>query len=125
MGKKYIILAVLLIGTFAAAAIPVQQASTEKKERYLDSGVFVGGFDQGVLTLLNVRHSFQKNIERIVFDLGRDDKRSVERPGFFHIAIQKKPSRVIIDLQNVSKSKVSESQITQILRKAHFFSKAV
>ena len=88
----------------------------------------MGGYGEGDVTLVNVRHSFEKStkVERLVLDLSRGTSgKGVERPGFFHIAIQKNPPRVVIDLQNVTRSKVNEQQVTTVLRKAHFFSKAL
>src|SRR5580698_8509539 len=101
----------LLPSAKARAAIPVRQAGPEKRDRYLDSGVFVGGHDQGPMNLLNIRHSLQsvQKMERLVFDVGGDGGQahrsdegamSTGRPGFFHISIQKAPRRIVVDLEN-------------------------
>ena len=108
------------------AAIPVQHATTEKKNRYMELGVFVGGHSQPKLILLNVRHSLTGNgQERIVLDMGEGlEERPVDRPGFFHISIQKNPRRVVIDLENTEKAKVTAQQVTRLLKKSPYFSKA-
>lgn len=121
----YITLILSILFSFSAgAAIPVHQASGQKQNQYIDSGVFVGGHDHGPLTLLNVRHSLKGKIERLVFDLGgqtADD--GVERPGFFHITIQSKPQRIVVDLENVTNSKVTAQQISRLFSKSPYLSK--
>lgn len=122
--RKFILIA--LCGGLFFGAIPVQQASSEKKNIYLENGVFIGGFDQGTLSLLNVRHSFQKQskLERIVFDLAKDDGKPAERPGFFHVSVQRNLNRVVIDLENIGRTKVTAAQVTRLFQKAHYFSAA-
>ena len=122
---KNSILLCLLFSSGAFASIPIEQAASEKKDHYLTSGVFVGGFEQGPATLVNVRHSFAAagHLERIVFDVSHNtDSKDVNRPGFFHVAI--KSNRVVIDLEDLTESKVTEKQVTQLLSKSHFFSSA-
>ena len=83
----------LLFFSFNAfASIPIQQSAFEKKNRYIDKGVFIGGYDRGIQELLGVRESFDKNslIERLVLDIAPKAKiLGTERPGFFHVSIQK------------------------------------
>jgi len=127
----------IIFGSFQTvhAAIPVQQAATEKKNRYVESGVFVGGFEHGPQVLLSMRRSYDKDtkIERIVLDLGPEQGSPTQnpgeksegfkagRPGFFHVSYQKNPRRVLVDLHNVTTTKVDESKAKQILGKSHFF----
>ncbi|CAM6001616.1 unnamed protein product [Sphagnum balticum] len=106
---------ILTLG-FAAlsfGAIPVRQAANEKQNHYLDSGVFVGGADHGAVSLLNVRHNL-KDVERIVLDTGpKVEDPNIDRPTFFHAAIQESPRRIVVDLENVTDSKVTADQIAQ------------
>jgi hypothetical protein len=115
-----------VISMSAVASVPVRQAAGEKKDIYLDSGVFVGGRDRGPLQLENVRHSVQKSsgLERVVFDVGTAAAHDAGRPGFFHIAIQKKPRRVVIDLQDISGARISAAQVSKVLQTSPYFSKA-
>ena len=114
----------ILFSISAWAAIPVHQANGEKQNQYIDNGVFVGGRDHGPLTLLNVRHSLKGKIERLVFDLGQKGVvGGVERPGFFHISIQTKPQRIVIDLENVTNTKVTAQQISHLFSKSPYLSK--
>src|SRR4051794_11573402 len=83
-----------LVGRHSVASIPVQQAASEKTNHYIETGVVVGGYDQGPVTLANVRHSYslKDKMERVVLDLegaGGDGKNRLQRPGFFHFALQK------------------------------------
>lgn len=118
---------ILLLGALAfIAAIPVQQATTEKKEKYLENGVFVGGYHQPALTLLGIRHSYRVDLglERFVVDVVNEGDSPAKRPGFFHISIQNEKKRVLIDLQNIRELKMSETQFSKLLQKSKFFSKA-
>jgi hypothetical protein len=124
MGKRTLTLAILLISALAQAAVPIRQANGEKQNRYIEAGVFVGGHDHGPLSLIDVRHSLQANMERLVFDVGQNvNDDSVERPGFFHIAIQDRPNRIVVDLENITKVKINAQQIASLFKKSPFFSK--
>ena len=127
MLKRILATITVFFSIAAIAAVPVRQAAGEKKNVYLESGVFVGGRDRGPLTLENVRHSVQTStgLERVVFDVASAASDSVGRPGFFHIAIQKKPRRVVIDLQDVNGAKLNAPQVTRVLQSSPYFSKAV
>ncbi len=118
-----------LISLGAQAAIPIQQAGNEKKERYLGAGVFVGGFEQGPMTLVNVRHSFAAptRLERLVFDIAPGpNANGANRPGFFHISIQQSKglNRIVVDLSDVQKTDVTEKQVSALLSRSHYFSGA-
>ncbi|MDZ4678004.1 MAG: hypothetical protein SGI74_10925 [Oligoflexia bacterium] len=109
----------------ADAAIPVQQVTAEKREKYMDNGVFVGGHDQGDVALLNIRQSFDKvtGLERLVLDIAhKDGGKLALRPGFFHVAVQGNQRRVVIDLENVIPSKINNPILKQLLSKSKFFS---
>jgi hypothetical protein len=119
------ILAICFLGCFALAAIPVQQVTSEKRNTYLDSGVFVGGHDQGPVSLLNFRQSVDKNsgVERVVLDIAEfDGVKPALRPGFFHVAIQKNQKRVVIDLENTVPSKINGQLIGRYLQRSKYFS---
>ena len=117
---------------FAKASIPVEQAATEKKDHYLKEGVFVGGFDQGAMILANVRHSYtpENHMERLVLDLAPENSPGhLQRPGFFHVAIQGKGravgDRLVIDLANCKEAKVTAQQVSKVLSQSHFFASAI
>jgi hypothetical protein len=119
------LVAVFLLAATGIGAIPVQHATSEKKNRYMELGVFVGGHSQPKLILLNVRHNLEANgQERLVLDMGGDDDAPVDRPGFFHVSIQKTPRRVVIDLENTEKFRVTAQQVTRLLSKSPFFTRA-
>ncbi len=123
-------MSLLAVGVFVTisvlAEVPVQQVGSDKKSRFLETGVFVGGYSQSELALLDIRHSMSKpaKIERIVLDIG-DIKtgKPVDRPGFFHVAIQKNPKRIVVDLENVEEAKITSQAFTQLLKKSPYFSK--
>ena len=106
------------------AAVPVTKATTEKTGQYVAAGVIVGGQHQADLSLLSVRKSFDKknSTERIVLDIvASDGKTPVLRPGFFHLAIQQQPARIVIDLENTTRSIVSASDLAKVFSNSHFF----
>src|ERR1700691_5968970 len=109
MDKRFSSLILFLVfSTQVQGAIPVRQAGSEKQNHYIESGVFVGGHDHGFLSLLDVRHNLKNDLERLVFDVGQKaSSDAMERPGFFHIALQRQPTRIVIDLENVIYAKVS------------------
>jgi hypothetical protein len=123
--KNLITFAVLaLFSMECLSAVPVNQAGTEKQNKYISDGVFVGGRDHGLLTLFNVRHSLTPKFERLVFDLGDKGKTDgVERPGFFHISVQYSLKRIVIDLENVAESEVNSEQVAKLFKNSTTFSK--
>ena len=118
---------IFILSSVTLGAIPIQQATSEKKNHYFSSGVFVGGFEQGPLTLLNVRHSYSDSsrLERLVLDFSNLKSSEVKRPGFFHASIQQNKygvKRIVLDLSDILQMKVTEKQVRQLLSKSRFFS---
>jgi hypothetical protein len=121
LSSLIVLVTLLTLSTITNGAIPVRQAGSEKQNHYIESGVFVGGHDHGFLSLLNVRHNLKNEMERLVFDVGQKTTTdAMERPGFFHIALQKQPNRIVLDLENVIYSKVTAEQILGLLKKSPY-----
>lgn len=115
----------VIISLFAAqtfAAIPIQQSAFEKKNKYTERGVFIGGYDRGLQFLLGMRKNFDKEskVERVVLEMAPQGRLKTERPGFFHISVQKNPQRIIVDLQNVSSSKVDEDKLKKLFKTSEY-----
>ncbi len=119
------ILMLLLNTSLSFASIPVQQSGFEKSNRYIDQGVFIGGFEHGVQSLVSVRRSFDQDtkVEKTVIEISSGGKKnSPERPGFYHISLQKKPRRLLIDMHNVVGSKMSEELLRKNFSLSRYFS---
>ncbi len=122
--SSFLFLTVFLVAFKVCGAIPIQQSAFEKKNRYIEHGVFIGGYDRGAQSLAGIRENFDKEskIERIVLDVTPPGPTlHAGRPGFFHVSVQKAPKRVLIDLQNVSGGKYSEERIKKVFEKSKYF----
>jgi hypothetical protein len=98
-----------------AGAMAHRPASDHKTNQYLSDGVFVGGRSGTGFTLLDVRRSFDKKSqgERIVLDWGDDKARPLKgRIGFFHVGIDKRNRRMVVDLSQVTQSRLDEAAVT-------------
>ncbi|MBK9294601.1 MAG: hypothetical protein IPM57_09170 [Oligoflexia bacterium] len=117
------ILTCIFISPFIFAAIPIQQAASEKLNRYIEKGVFVGGYDNGVQVLNSLRSNYNKDskIERVVLDLSSFHKNlAAKRPGFFHISVQKNKKRILISLENIIENKLNDEKLSKVLNKSEF-----
>ena len=130
MASLRLFIACTFVTSSLFAAIPIQQSAFEKKNHYVDSGVIIGGFDRGIQELLNVRGHFDKDsrVERLVLDMAPPAKGSgrvlaTERPGFFHVSVQKDKKRILVDLQNVL-DKTSEEKIKRAIKNSPYISDA-
>ncbi len=111
---------VLVTGlSLEAFALPHRKALDHKTNQYLSEGIFVGGRSGMGGTLLDVRRSFDKSAqaERIVLDWGDERGRPLlGKIGFFHIGLDKKNKRAVIDLTQVSQSGLSEDAVVKRLK---------
>jgi len=122
------ILLVFLFASAGIAAVPIHRAGTEKTENYVSDGVIVGGQHQDGLALRTVRESFtkQSSVERVVLDVSSSGgKTNPTRPGFFHLAIQTTPLRIVIDLEDTNTSMISAQDLTRVFKHSHYFQKPV
>lgn len=113
------------LGFGAQAMTPYKQALDKKISAYVSEGVITGGAGGRILTLLNLRrqYSAKANIERIVLDQGDQYARPLKgRSGYFHVAIEKKPNRVVIDLNQVQSANVTSESLTRLFKKSPFVS---
>lgn len=118
------ILMVLVVsaGT-ATAASSFKRSLTEKKNRYMTDGVFVGGKARDGLSLLGVRKAFsaQAKLERVILDLGdRKAQPSGKEIGYYQASLDRSKKRVVVDLAQLTTSNISESQLKQIFKGSHY-----
>jgi hypothetical protein len=123
---RFFLLLALVAGPTAFSASIYKKALSTKKDQYLTSGVVIGGQAGAGFTLLNVRRESSNKLamERIIFDIGdRDGQPLLNRLGYYHISVEKNPSRIIVDLSQVAKSKVSEMDLARLFSKSPFVQK--
>ena len=111
--------ALLAISSFKAEAVPHRKSLDHKSDQYLSEGVFVGGRSGMGGTLLDLRRSFDKGAqaERIVLDWGDEKGRPLlGKIGFFHVGLDKKNRRAVIDLTQVSQSGLTEEAVVKRLK---------
>lgn len=121
-----VLLVAFLTAESAFSASIYKKALDTKKNQYLTSGVVIGGQAGAGFTLLNVRreHSKKLSMERIIFDVGdRSGQPLLKRLGYFHVSVEKNPSRIVIDLSQVARSQVSEMDLARLFSKSPFVSK--
>ena len=126
MTIRILLVLTMLTAESAFAASIYKKALDTKKDQYLTSGVVIGGQAGAGFTLLNVRreHSQKLSMERIIFDLGdRAGQPLLKRLGYFHISVEKNPSRIVIDLSQVARSRVSEMDLVKLFSKSPFVAK--
>lgn len=119
--------AILAISPAAFSASIYKKALSTKTNDYVGQGVVIGGQAGPGFTLLNVRRQNTKNLalERVILDIGdKEGKPMLNRLGYFHVAVEKEPSRVIIDLSQVLRSRVSEIELGRLFLKSPFIRKA-
>jgi hypothetical protein len=116
-----LIMSFLMQPSFAASLY--KKALDTKTENYMTSGVVIGGEAGAGFSLLNVRrqHSPKIGVERVILDIGdREGLPLKTHPGFFHVSIEKKPARIVIDLSQVTRSKVTEMELVKIFSASPF-----
>ena len=114
---------VLHLSFSVSAAIPYKKAANGKMNSYIADGVFTGGGKQGLATLINVRRILAKNskIDRWIFDLGDDTGKPLPiRPAYYHVAVEGKEKRIVINLEDVTASRLDEDQIKTILKSSPY-----
>ncbi len=111
---------------FAQPAFPAsiyKRALDTKKDLYVSQGVVIGGKAGSGFTLLNVRreNSTKLAIERVILDIGdKEGQPLLNQLGYFHVSVEKNPPRVVIDLSQVRRSKVTEMEISRLFSKSPF-----
>jgi hypothetical protein len=117
---------VLVRATEAKAAIEPTQATLKKSDRYLSSGLFVGGEHQRDVALSDVRRQFSEKskLERIVLEMKPVAGSSKGRASFFQVNVNSVLGRVQIDISGMSGSARPLDEVSKLLEKSPLISKA-
>ena len=123
----------IISGFFAlqvTAAIKPISIEPNKIIKYYKKGVFVGGVSGTGYTLYNVKRKAKKKknrrYERIsLVYADKAGERIHEKVGYFHMSLEQKPARLVIDLSQVGSTKINEKQVAQIFKKSKLVKRTV
>lgn len=116
-------LALLGFGNPAVGASKYKKSLDKKIGSYISQGTFIGGRVGKGFTLLNVRRSLSKKhrMERVILDIGNfKGKPAIGEINYYHVAIERKPARVTIDLNQVARSGVDQEKMVGIFKRSAF-----
>jgi hypothetical protein len=116
-------LAQLLSNPTAYGASLYKHTLPAKRSDYILEGAFYGGIAQKPTTLLNIRskYSAKSHIQRFVFDLGDAQLKPLRSGlGAFHVALEKDPRRLVVDLSYVTQSALTNDKIEKIFAGSEF-----
>lgn len=114
MKNKSLLALVLLFITSTAIAIP----QPRKKGEFLEGRLYKGGQAGFLQSLLKVEQSSLKTVgaERVRFVFGNEKGDKSKQPiGYFHVQHDVKNKRIVVDIAQLSLTKVSEEQIRKSL----------
>src|SRR5438445_3564198 len=97
--------ATVILALPAFAAVTKKAAAPVVPKILSGEGATYGGLAGSGFTLLDVRRSADKKIERLVFDIG-DKAGAVMRgwPGYYHAELKSNPQRLVIDFAQMPTS---------------------
>ena len=111
----------------AGAASAFKKALDQKTNRYIDKGTVIGGEAGQAFSLIRVRSQLdpKKKVERIVLNLGDKDGKVLKgEPSFYQVNLEPERSRIVISLSQVSRSKVSQAQLSQTFKNSPYVKSA-
>lgn len=82
-----------------------------------DTGATFGGLAGSGFTLLDLRRTADKKIERLVFDIG-DKSGAMMRgwPGYYHAELKNNPQRLVIDFAQMPNSNLNQALLSARLK---------
>ena len=108
--------------SLSAWALPMpNRVESKKPVNPIRSGVLTGGFAAEEFSLLKVEAQQQGARERIVISYGdRFGKPHRGEPGYFHVALDRNSSRVVIDLAQVTRTAIDLNSLRRQLAASKF-----
>lgn len=114
---------VFALSSSVATAMPKpMQVVPEKIAIAPRAGVFAGGQSNDEFSILAIRReSSDEGVERLVIEYGDRFGRPLQgEPGFFHVAVDRKATRVVIDLAQVNRTVIDQKELAQLLASSKF-----
>lgn len=121
-------LALMVLGTANTVQAAVPKAEFKPAPILKGEGVLMGGKAGPTLALMDLRRSASAKLkkERVVMDFGGGNLKPANGlVGFFHAELQKKPSRLILELPQTYGSSLSEAQIQSRFKDSLYVKKAM
>lgn len=126
-----LVILIFFLSLVSNAAIPPLQVPSPvhavigKQNKFVENGKIVGGQAQTDLVLVGVRTTFSKtqSLARVILDISKSNGK-MEKLGFFHVEVDQKLKRIVIDLDGVAASQQALEQITKTIEKSPFVKKA-
>ncbi len=107
----------LLLAVPTFAAVTQKPAAPVVPKILSGTGATYGGLAGSGFTLLDLRRSSDKKIERLVFDIG-DKSGAMMRgwPGYYHAELKDNPQRLVIDFAQMPNSRLNQVAMTARLK---------
>lgn len=125
---KYIgCLTALFLTLPAMAAIPVNKPAVTATPKILaGTGSTYGGLAGNGFTLIDLRRTADKKIERLVIDIG-DKNGNVMRgwPGYYHAELKNNPQRLVLDFSQMPETRLDQTMLNSRLKGSIAIHKAV
>lgn len=117
---------ILMISSDGYAAIDPVQVKQKKSERYLTTGLFVGGEHQRDVALMDIRrqYSSKAKLERIVLEMKSLAGANKGRASFFQVNVNAPSNRVQIDISGMSGAHLALNEISKLIEKSPLVAKA-
>ena len=116
-----------LLSSAAMASTPFKNSLSSKTNAYMSEGVFTGGKAGSGSSLLGVRRNFSAKLqlERVVVEMGdREAHTGGQTLGFYQASLDSGNHRIVLDLSQLSLSKVSEAQVQRLFKNDPYVSSA-
>lgn len=115
IGAAFLASSILALPAFAAVS---KKAAAPVVPKILSgTGATFGGLAGSGFTLLDVRRTADKKIERLVFDVG-DKAGAVMRgwPGYYHAELKNNPQRLVLDFAQMPNSNLNQAALSARLK---------
>ncbi|QDK38937.1 hypothetical protein [Bdellovibrio sp. NC01] len=107
----------LLLALPTFAAVPQKKAAPVVPKILSGTGATYGGLAGSGFTLMDLRRTADKNIERLVFDIGDKEGAAMRGwPGYYHAELKDNPQRLVIDFAQMPGSRLDQAALNNRLK---------
>lgn len=118
-----IILLAIIYLMVGSQVMALPKKSPLSPAKFLNLGVFSGGHAKiSEVSLIGVDKKFNRRhkVERIILTFGDGKGFPSEYSGYYHVAVERDPPRVIVDLSRMQKTAVNETEMAKIFKSSVF-----